>query len=70
MIDKLNIKKEEVIAIGDNVNDKKMIEEAGLGVAMSGSTEVVTRVADEIADTNDNEGVSKILQKHYKNINF
>ena len=29
-----NISEEEVIAIGDNVNDKKMIQEAGLGVAM------------------------------------
>ena len=47
-----------------------MIQEAGLGIAMKGSTEVVTKVANEIADTNDNEGVSKILQKHYKNINF
>ena len=52
------------------MNDKKMIQEAGLGIAMKGSTEVVTKVANEIADTNDNEGVSKILQKHYKNINF
>lgn len=34
LIKKLNISKEEVIAIGDNVNDKKMIQEAGLGVAM------------------------------------
>ena len=28
------ISSEEVIAIGDNVNDKLMIENAGLGVAM------------------------------------
>lgn len=43
LMEKLNIKKEEVIAIGDNVNDKKMIQEAGLGIAMGGSTPVVTR---------------------------
>ena len=70
LIDKLNIKKEEVMAIGDNVNDKKMIENARLGVAMNGSTKVVTNVANEIADSNDEEGVSKILQKYYNNINF
>lgn len=70
LTNKLNIKKEEVIAIGDNVNDKKMIEEAGLGIAMKGSTKVITNVANEIADTNDNEGVSKMLQKYYNNINF
>ena len=69
LITKLEIKPEEVIAIGDNINDKKMIENAGLGVAM-GSTPVVTEVADYITDSNNDEGVAKILQKYYKNINF
>ena len=70
MITKLEIKPEEVIAIGDNINDKKMIENAGLGVVMKGSTPVVTEVADYITDSNNDEGVAKILQKYYKNINF
>ena len=70
LITKLEIKPEEVIAIGDNINDKKMIENAGLGVLMQGSTPVVTEVADYITDSNNDEGVAKILQKYYKNINF
>lgn len=70
LIEKLKIKPEEVIAIGDNINDKKMIENAGLGIAMKGSTPLVTEVADDIAESNNEEGVSKILQKYYKNINF
>ena len=65
LITKLEIKPEEVIAIGDNINDKKMI-----GVVMKGSTPVVTEVADYITDSNNDEGVAKILQKYYKNINF
>ena len=68
--EKIKIKPEEVIAIGDNINDKKMIENAGLGIAMKGSTPLVTEVADDIAESNNEEGVSKILQKYYKNINF
>ena len=63
LITKLEIKPEEVIAIGDNINDKKMIENAGLGVVMKGSTPVVTEVADYITDSNNDEGVAKILQK-------
>jgi len=39
----LNITKEEVIAIGDNINDKEMIENAGLGVAMGNSTRCYKR---------------------------
>ena len=63
LIGKLNIKKEEVIAIGDNVNDKKMIQEAGLGVAMEGSTPEVTQIADYITTSNKEEGVAKVLGK-------
>ena len=70
LIEKLGIKKEEVIAIGDNMNDKKMIENAGLGIVMEGSTPGVTEVADEIAPSNNEDGATKILQKYYKNINF
>lgn len=70
LIEKLNIRKEEVIAIGDNINDKKMIENAGVGIAMGDSTPVITSVANDITTSNNDEGVAKILQKYYKNINF
>ena len=52
-----------IIAIGDNMNDKKMIEEAGLGITMEGSTPVVTDVANYITANNNNEGVAKALEK-------
>ena len=45
------------------MNDKKMIEEAGLGVVMKGSTPVVTEVADFVTDDNNNEGVAKAIGK-------
>ena len=64
LLNKLNIKKEEVIAIGDNANDIKMIENAGIGIAMKGSYPKVLEVADEITDkTNDEEGVANIIEK-------
>lgn len=63
LIDKLNIEKNEVMTIGDNMNDKKMIEKAGLGVVMKGSTPVVTKIADYITDDNNNEGVAKAIEK-------
>ena len=70
LMEKLKIDKEEIMAIGDNLNDKKMIENAGLGVAMGQSTPTILELADEVTSTNDEEGISKILQKYYKNINF
>lgn len=59
----LNINNEEIMAIGDNINDKRMIENAGLGVAMRQSTPNITSIADVITDSNDEEGVAKILEK-------
>ena len=59
----MGINKDEVIAIGDNMNDKKMIEEAGLGITMEGSTPVVTDVANYVTANNNNEGVAKALEK-------
>lgn len=63
LAEKINIKREEIIAIGDNINDKKMIEESGLGIAMKGSTPYVTEVAKYITDTNNDEGVAKAIEK-------
>lgn len=70
LIEKLNIKKDEVIAIGDNVNDKMMIENAGLGVVMGGSTPVVTEIADFVTNSNNDEGVANCLKKFCLNEEF
>lgn len=63
LMEKMQIEKEEVIAIGDNMNDKKMIQNAGLGIAMEGSTPTITNLAKYVTDTNNNEGVAKALEK-------
>ena len=63
LMSKLNIKKEEIVAIGDNINDKKMIEEAGLGVAMGQSNPTIKEIANYITDSNEQEGVATILEK-------
>ena len=64
LINKLNIQKEEVIGIGDNSNDKQMIENAGLGIVMKGSAKEVIDVADYVTEqTNNENGVAKALEK-------
>lgn len=59
--EKLKISKEEIIAIGDNMNDEKMIENAGLGIAMGQSTPHIKEIADKITESNFNDGVADIL---------
>ena len=62
----VNISKEELVTIGDNANDVKMIKNAGLGIAMGESAPYVKSVADEITLSNDEDGVAIILRKIFE----
>ena len=59
----MDVSKEEVITIGDNANDMKMIKNAGLGIAMGESAPYVKDVADEVTLNNDEDGVAVALKK-------
>lgn len=63
LIEKLNIKIKEIIAIGDNMNDKLMIKNAGVGVAMGQSNPIIKEMADVVTQDNNNNGVANILNK-------
>lgn len=63
LIKTLGLKKEEVMAIGDEENDYEMIQFAGLGVAMGNANEKIKGIANYITDTNDNDGVAKVIEK-------
>ncbi|HEV9038574.1 MAG TPA: Cof-type HAD-IIB family hydrolase [Puia sp.] len=56
----------EIIAMGDNYNDIGMLEFAGLGVAMGNAPDDIKAVADDVTDTNNNDGVRKALEKYFK----
>jgi len=58
-----DVKREEIITIGDSENDVSMIEYAGLGIAMGNATDIVKQKADYITDSNDNEGVANAISK-------
>lgn len=58
-----NISREEIICIGDSENDLSMIQYAGLGVAMGNADEFIKRQADYITDSNNNNGVAKVIEK-------
>ena len=67
LIEKLGIKEEEVIAIGDNMNDKTMLENAGLGVAMGNSAPYIQEMAKIVTDSNNEDGVAKVIEKYILN---
>ncbi|WP_028532251.1 Cof-type HAD-IIB family hydrolase [Paenibacillus sp. UNC217MF] len=64
LIQKLGIRQEEVIAMGDSYNDVAMIKFAGLGVAMGNAPADIQALADYVTDTNMNDGVAKVVEKY------
>ncbi len=67
LCEKLNIDIKNVIAIGDSYNDISMVEVAGLGVAMENGVEEIKKIADYVTDTNENDGVAKVIEKYILN---
>lgn len=63
LLNMLNINKKDVLAIGDNMNDIEMIQNAGLGVVMGNSNPKMKEIADEIVSDNNSEGVLEAFNK-------
>jgi 5-amino-6-(5-phospho-D-ribitylamino)uracil phosphatase len=58
---KLGIAANEICAVGDDVNDLPMIENAGLGVAMGNAPENVRAAARRVTGTLDNDGLVQVV---------
>ncbi len=63
LLEYLDIRRDEVLAIGDGVCDVAMIQLAGMGVAMGNSVDSVKICADYTTDTNGNDGVAQAVEK-------
>lgn len=64
LIQTLEIKKEEVVAIGDNRNDAEMVKNAGLGIMMQNSAPYIQEMADMIVTDNDHDGVAQAIENY------
>ncbi|WP_156130561.1 Cof-type HAD-IIB family hydrolase [Paenibacillus durus] len=59
----LGIKMEEVIAVGDSLNDLAVIQQAGLGVAMGNAQDTVKQAADAVTSTNNEDGIAEVIRR-------
>lgn len=64
LMQKLEIKDNEVICIGDNMNDFKMVENAGLGIVMKNSALEKQNIADYVTEDNNSDGVGNAIYKY------
>lgn len=59
----IDVPDENIIAVGDDMNDLHMLEHAGLGVAMGNANEHVKRIADGEIDSHAEDGLAVFLEK-------
>lgn len=61
--EQLGIRLEETMAVGDNLNDKSMIDCVGYPVAMANAVPEIIENAMFVTDSNENSGVAKAIYK-------
>ncbi len=59
----LGISASEAVVFGDNNNDESMLAWAGYAVAMPHAMEQVQALADEIAESNEVDGVARVVER-------
>ncbi|EOH97136.1 cof-like hydrolase [Enterococcus haemoperoxidus ATCC BAA-382] len=63
LADRVGIAREDIITFGDGENDREMLREAGIGVAMGNALPHIQKEAKIVTDTNDNDGIWKALKE-------
>ncbi|RIL83312.1 Cof-type HAD-IIB family hydrolase, partial [Staphylococcus equorum] len=59
--DQLGIDMKDVMAVGDNLNDKSMLEVVGYPIAMENALPELKDIASYVTDTNEQSGVAKAI---------
>ena len=64
LADKMNIRQEEIIAVGNAGNDLSMIEYAGLGVWVDNVDDELRDKANLVVSSNNNDGVAEVIERY------
>ncbi|OGI21100.1 MAG: hypothetical protein A2287_08815 [Candidatus Melainabacteria bacterium RIFOXYA12_FULL_32_12] len=64
LAEKWGIKRSQIMAIGDQDNDKDMLEIAGLPIAMGNADEGLKKVSKLVTDTVENDGAALAIEKY------
>lgn len=62
-----NIQHQRIAAIGDQINDVVLLQNAGLGIAMGNAIDEVKNVANKVTTSNTQNGVANAIQNILKN---
>lgn len=64
VIEHFNISKEHTFAFGDSLNDLEMLQFVQHGIAMGNAHEAVKKVADDVTDSHDENGIYTSFKKY------
>jgi len=67
MAEEHNINHARIAAIGDQINDVVLLQNAGLGIAMANAIDDVRNVADQVTTSNTQDGVANAIQNILNN---
>lgn len=67
LINHFDLKREEVLAIGDQNNDLDLLRAGGIKIAMGNATPELKAVADYVTDSVENDGFVKAVEKFVYN---
>jgi len=62
----LGIKSNQMVVIGDSLDDLEMIETVGLGVAMGNAPNQVKLASDWVTRSNNQDGVAYMIKEHFR----
>ena len=62
--DRLGVKPSRTVVFGDDIIDIDMFRAGGYGVAVSNSNTRLLAIADEVCDSNNNDGVASWLNSN------
>lgn len=63
LMKKISIGREDVITIGDNINDREMLKYAAIGIATGNSNPEIKKIANFVVSDNNSDGVSEAVEK-------
>jgi Cof subfamily protein (haloacid dehalogenase superfamily) len=64
LAESLGINRQEVMAVGDSLNDLDMIQYAGWGVAVGNARDEVKSIAQAVTSANHADGVAEAIEKY------
>jgi len=65
LLDRLNIRKQDVIVFGDDIPDIEMLKLGGLAVAMDNAKKEVKEIADVVIGDCDNDEIGEFIKQYY-----